>query len=68
MVRLFGQGKLPAFILDGFSAAMSQSVILPACVLLLGVAAVFFMHRPDVLNTGYRPARAIVEPQPDPVP
>jgi Na+/melibiose symporter-like transporter len=64
----FGEGKLPAFVLDGFSAAMSQSVILPACVLLLGVAAVFFMHRPDVLNTGYRPARAIVEPQPDPVP
>lgn len=64
----FGQGKLPAFILDGFSAAMAQSVLLPACVLLLGVLAVSFLHRPDALNTGYRPARAIVEPQPDPVP
>ena len=63
----FGEGKLPAFVLDGFSAAMAQSVLLPASVLLVGVAAVLFLRRPEALNRGYRPARAI-ELQPDPVP
>ncbi len=62
----FGEGKLPAFVLDGFAAAMSQSVLLPACVLLVGVVAVLFMRRPDALRAGYRPARA-AEPQTDPV-
>ena len=63
----FGEGKLPAFVLDGFSAAMAQSVLLPASVLLVGVAAVLFLRRPEELSSGYRPARAI-ELQPDPVP
>ncbi len=63
----FGEGKLPAFVLDGFSAAMAQSVLLPASVLLVGVAAVLFLRRPEALSSGYRPARAI-ELQPDPVP
>lgn len=62
----FGEGKLPAFVLDGFAAAMSQSVLLPACVLLVGVVAVLFMRRPDALRAGYRLARA-AEPQTDPV-
>ncbi|BCK53504.1 DHA2 family efflux MFS transporter permease subunit [Nocardia wallacei] len=32
-------GKLPEFILDKFSTALGQSMILPACILLIGVAA-----------------------------
>lgn len=62
----FGDGKLPSFVLDGFATAMAQSVLLPAGVLLVGVAAVFFLRRPDALEAGYRPAGA-VQPQADPV-
>lgn len=32
-------GKLPDFIIDKFSTALGQSMILPACILLIGVAA-----------------------------
>ncbi|MBF6174537.1 DHA2 family efflux MFS transporter permease subunit [Nocardia blacklockiae] len=34
-----GMGKLPDFILDKFSTALGQSMILPAVILLVGVAA-----------------------------
>ncbi|MFT4295212.1 MAG: DHA2 family efflux MFS transporter permease subunit [Micropruina sp.] len=54
----FGQGQLPAFVRDGFATAMAQTVLLPACVLLLGVAAVLFLRRPTPVGA-YRPARAI---------
>ena len=47
----FGQGALPAFVVDGFSTAMAQSVLLPACVLLIGVAAVLFLRRPKASST-----------------
>lgn len=42
----FGGGVLPDAVIGGFSAAMSQTLLLPACVLLLGVIAVLFMERP----------------------
>ncbi|BDV29454.1 MFS transporter [Microbacterium terricola] len=42
----FGTGALPDFVVDGFSSAMAQSMLLPASVLLLGVVAVAFMERP----------------------
>ncbi|MFT4219015.1 MAG: DHA2 family efflux MFS transporter permease subunit [Microbacterium sp.] len=42
----FGEGTLPSFVVDGFSAAMAQAVLLPACVLLVGVVAVLFLRRP----------------------
>ena len=32
----FGGGTLPAFVIDGFSIAMAQAILLPACVLLIG--------------------------------
>ena len=47
----FGQGALPSFVVDGFSTAMSQAVLLPACVLLIGVAAVLFLRRPKASST-----------------
>jgi MFS family permease len=38
-------GGLPAFVLDGFSKAMGQAVLLPAVTMLLGVVSVFFVQR-----------------------
>jgi EmrB/QacA subfamily drug resistance transporter len=45
----FGAGQLPAFVVDGFSNAMAQTILLPAIVLLIGVVAVLFMQRPPHL-------------------
>ena len=42
----FGQGTLPPFVVDGFSTAMAQSVLLPAVVVLAAVAFVLFLRRP----------------------
>ena len=42
----FGGGTLPDFVVDGFSAAMAQAILLPAAVLLVGVVAVLFLRRP----------------------
>ncbi|GAA1998983.1 DHA2 family efflux MFS transporter permease subunit [Microbacterium ulmi] len=46
----FGGGTLPDFVADGFATAMSQALLLPASVLLLGVVAVLFMQRPAHLG------------------
>jgi EmrB/QacA subfamily drug resistance transporter len=42
----FGSGSLPPFVVDGFSTAMAQSVLLPAAVILIGAVAVLFLRRP----------------------
>lgn len=42
----FGGGTLPPFVVDGFSTAMAQAMLLPAAVMLVGVAAVLFLRRP----------------------
>ena len=47
----FGAGKLPDFVVGGFSDAMAQSTLLPAAVLLIGVVAVLFMQRPAHLES-----------------
>jgi len=53
----FGEGAgganqaLPPFVLDGFSTAMGQSLLMPAAVLLVGLVAVVFMERPKHLAT-----------------
>ncbi len=39
-------GTMPPAIADGFAAAMAESMLLPACVLLAGVFAVLFFERP----------------------
>ena len=41
-----GGGGLPPQAVEGFSAAMSQSMFLPAALLLPGVVAVAFMRAP----------------------
>jgi len=41
---------LPPMVAEGFSTAMAQSMILPAAVMLVGLAAVSFMRRPAVLD------------------
>jgi MFS family permease len=46
----FGSGQLPAFLIDGFSAAMAESMILPAAILIVGLVAVLFMQRPKALS------------------
>jgi len=47
----FGTGKLPEFVVAGFSTAMAQSMILPVSVLFLGVIGILFMQRPEHLRT-----------------
>ena len=43
----FGGGTLPAFVVDGFSTAMAQAILLPAAVdARSGVVAVLFLRRP----------------------
>jgi len=46
----FGQGTLPPFVVDGFSTAMAQSVLLPAVVVLTAVAFVLFLRRPTAAD------------------
>ena len=47
-----GGGQLPAQIVPGFSDAMSQTLLLPAIVMLVGVIAVLFLERPKHLARG----------------
>ncbi len=47
----FSGGQLPAQVLDGFAQAMSQALLLPAAVLLIGVGAVLFMRRAKASST-----------------
>jgi MFS family permease len=42
----FGGGTLPEFVVDGFSTAMAQAILLPAAAMLVGVVAVLFLRRP----------------------
>jgi EmrB/QacA subfamily drug resistance transporter len=44
----FGSGALPPFVIDGFSQAMAQSILLPAAVMLVGVVVVLFLKRPKL--------------------
>ena len=38
--------SMPAQVADGFASAMSESMLLPAAVLVVGVVAVLFFERP----------------------
>jgi len=57
----FGGGTMPPAVAEGFSAAMGQSMFLPAAVALIGlVAALFFVKpTPRVWN---KPADVVEEP------
>jgi MFS family permease len=45
----FGTGGLPPQIVDGFSNAMGQSLVLPIAVVAVGLIAVLFMRRPSTI-------------------
>jgi preprotein translocase subunit SecG len=47
----FGEGALPPFVVDGFSQAMAQAILLPAAVMLVGVVVVMFLRRPKSTST-----------------
>jgi EmrB/QacA subfamily drug resistance transporter len=47
----FSGGQLPPSIAEPFSAAMSQAILLPAAVMLIGVVAVLFLRRPVTMAT-----------------
>jgi EmrB/QacA subfamily drug resistance transporter len=47
----FSGGQLPPSIAEPFSTAMSQAILLPAAVMLLGVVAVLFLRRPAPMAT-----------------
>jgi EmrB/QacA subfamily drug resistance transporter len=56
--------ELPAFLKVPFSAALSQSLLLPAFVALFGVVAALFLRGSDA--EGYRPApRDVIDDGPD---
>ena len=56
----FGGGTMPDAVVEGFSNAMGQSMLVPAAVLLLGVIAVCFMQpsKNPALAPAKVPARA----------
>jgi EmrB/QacA subfamily drug resistance transporter len=45
----FGSGDIPAPIVEAFSTAMSQAILLPAVVMVVALVAALFMRRPAVL-------------------
>ncbi len=51
-----GGGALPDFLRDGFNSAMAESLLLPAAVLVLGLAAVLCFERPGHLRSAAKPA------------
>ncbi|MDQ0238025.1 DHA2 family efflux MFS transporter permease subunit [Arthrobacter bambusae] len=51
-------GKLPEFLHDGFSTAMSQSVLLPAFAILLGAVAALLFGKPKAVQGWGSPAAA----------
>jgi EmrB/QacA subfamily drug resistance transporter len=58
----FGEGTLPPFVIEGFSTAMAQAVLLPASVMLIGFVAVLFMRRPSAAPTEeWKPAARRVD-------
>ena len=56
----FGGGTLPPFVIDGFSTAMAQAILLPASVMLIGVVAVLFMRRTKPSTEEWKAAEAAV--------
>ncbi len=54
----FGGGVLPPQIVEGFSTAMGQSLLLPIGVIVLGLVAVLFMRRPSVIRAHGTPLDA----------
>ena len=54
----FGQGQLPAAVVDGFSTAMSQALLLPAAVMVIALVAVLFLRRSTASSADWHAANA----------
>jgi len=63
----FGGGTLPPQVVDGFSAAMGQSLLLPIIVIAVGLVAVLFMRRPSMIRPHGAPRDAEPAAQAAPV-
>ncbi|UYG16590.1 DHA2 family efflux MFS transporter permease subunit [Brachybacterium huguangmaarense] len=48
----FSVGQLPAAVVDQFSTAMAQTLLLPTGVMVLGVVTVLFLRRPALAQHG----------------
>jgi len=55
------EGSMPAAIADGFSAAMGQSMFLPAAVAIIGIIASVFFAKPSLPAWAQKPAAAVPE-------
>lgn len=55
----FGSGSLPPQIVEGFSTAMGQALVLPAVVIAVGLLAVLFMRRPSMIRPHGAPREAV---------
>jgi EmrB/QacA subfamily drug resistance transporter len=60
----FGGGEMPAAVAEGFSAAMGQSMFLPAAVALIGLVASIFFAKPSLPAWAQKPAEPVAEPEP----
>ena len=49
-------GALPAPVADGFATAMSQAILLPASVIVIGLLASFFLRGAPKTDAGRAPA------------
>jgi len=57
----FGSGPMPDFVAEGFSAAMGQSMFLPAAVALVGLVASIFFAKPGLPPWARKPAEEPAE-------
>ena len=55
------EGSMPAAIAEGFSAAMGQSMFLPAAVAIIGIIASIFFAKPSLPAWAQKPAAAVPE-------
>jgi len=54
------EGSMPAAIAEGFSAAMGQSMFLPASVAIIGIIASIFFAKPGLPAWAQKPAAEVV--------
>ena len=57
-----GSGAMPGFVAEGFSAAMGQSMFLPAAVAIVGIVASLFFAKPAARSWGAADASASSKP------
>jgi len=55
------EGSMPAAIAEGFSAAMGQSMFLPAAVAIIGIIASIFFAKPSLPAWAQKPVAAVPE-------